>query len=500
MAERCAGASRPWYSPCCGVGPVDTTISADVETAQPTGSDLRTSYRSESLDLCRRAARTACILWIAVTPAFVVIDFARFPELAPLFLVLRVAYVAANLGLLALLGRSVGTRRPREIALAATALGGLLVLAPMSFTGGHASPYVNGMALLILGMALLMPWSPSWSILATALLVASYVLYTLVAPAEDPQVFLNNIMLFAAAGLIGAVSTSARERLRWREFKNRAAFAHTFAEKCASESRLRQESEANRRLIAALDEANRVRSQFVSTMSHELRTPLNVILGLAEMARDPEFDAAEREQMLTRIEQAGTHLLQLIEATLEVGNLESGRWHADARVLSTRLLWSELLRGCADLVPQPGVTLIWDEHVPDCEIRTDPGKLAVVLRNLLGNALKFTSEGWVRVRMGETDDGIELVVQDTGIGIHPDDHALIFEMYRQADSSETRRFSGCGLGLYIVQQFVQRLGGSVRLESEPGKGSTFTVALPRERVQRDAPQVRPAPAAPRHAA
>jgi len=463
---------------------VITTVSARVEAVPESGSDLRSFYRTESLDLCRRAARTACILWIAVTPAFVLIDFARFPDLAPLFLGLRGAYVAANLALLALLAGRFGAERPREIALVTTALGGLLVLAPMTFTGGHASPYVNGMALTILGMALLMPWSAAWSILATTLLLASYAVYAVVAdPIADPRVFVNNVVLFAAAGTIGAVSASARERLRWREFKNRFAFDRTFAEKCASEARLRLEAEANRRLIAALQEANHVRSQFVSTMSHELRTPLNVMLGLAEMARDPHFDADERDDLLARIERAGARLLELVEGTLEIGKLEAGRWQAEPRPMPAADLWAELARACGDLVPRPGVVLAWDDRVPGGVVGTDPGKLVLVLRNLLSNALKFTERGSVAVRMRERGaDHVALVVEDTGIGIEPQDQALVFEMYRQADASETRRFDGCGLGLYIVQQFVQRLGGTVLLESEPRKGSTFTVVLPRDRA------------------
>jgi len=480
---------------------VVTTDSPEVGAAPASGSDLRSVYRSETLDLCRRAARTACILWIAVTPAFVLIDFARFPDLAPLFLGLRGSYVIANLALLALLGGPTGVRRPREIALATTALGGLLVLAPMTFTGGHASPYVNGMALTILGMALLMPWSAWWSMLASTTLLASYALYAVVAdPIADARVFVNNVVLFSAAGLIGAVSASARERLRWREFKNRQAFAAAFGEKCASEARLRGEAEANHRLIAALQEANHVRARFVSTMSHELRTPLNVMLGLAEMARDPGFDAAERDDLLARIEHAGARLLELVEGTLEIGKLEGGRWQAEPRAMTTSLLWGELARGCGDLVPRPGVVLTWDDRIPDGEVRTDPGKLLVVLRNLLSNALKFTEAGSVTVRMRARDAAIELAVEDTGIGIDPRDQSVVFEMYRQADASETRRFDGCGLGLYIVQQFVQRLGGAVLLDSEPGKGSTFTVLLPRSSSHAGLPRATAASAPRRRAA
>jgi len=416
-----------------------------------------------------------------VTPAFVLIDFARFPDVAPLLVALRALYVAANVVLLGVLATDFGATRPREIALLATACGGLLIFASMAFTGGHASPHVNGMGLVILGMALLMPWSPAWSALASAMLVASYAAYFFVTePIGNFRVFVNNIVLFSAAGVIGAVSASVRERLRWREFKNRFAFERTYGEKCESEAKLRHEAEANRRLIDALEAANHVRTEFVSTMSHELRTPLNVMLGLAEMARDPEFDAGQRDDLLERIGRAGARLLELIEGTLEIGKIDAGQAHVEEREITVAELWAELGRGCSDLVPRPGVTLSWGEELPPGALRTDPRKVVVILRNLLGNALKFTNEGHVRVGLHGDEDEVVLVVEDTGIGIRDEDQDLVFEMFRQADSSETRPFDGSGLGLYIVRQFTQRLGGAVSLTSEPGKGSRFAVTLPRD--------------------
>ena len=479
--------------PCSPVrSPVVANVSTPIESAPPTrGSELRSSYRSESLDLCRRAARTACILWIAVTPAFVLTDVARFPSVAPLLVAIRAIYVLANVGLLILLARPVGARRPREIALTTTVLGGLLVFAVMACTGGHASPYVSGMALLILGTALLVPWSPAWSILASAMLLASYGAYALLAePFADVRVLVNNVVVFSAASVIGAVSALARERLRWREFKNRFAFERTYAEKCASETRLRHEVVANQRLIEALEQANQVRSEFVSTMSHELRTPLNVMLGLAEMARDPSFDPDERDQLLERLGRSGARLLDLVEGTLEIGKIEAGRTRIDPRPMPVATLLDELQRGCSDLLPRSGVALTWCDATPEGELRTDPRKLLVVVRNLLGNALKFTDHGHVHVSLDGDARAIVLRVSDTGVGIPPDDHELVFELFRQGDSSETRRFDGCGLGLYIVKQFVQRLGGTIALSSAAVAGSTFTVTLPRE------PRLEPADAAP----
>lgn len=235
----------------------------------------------------------------------------------------------------------------------------------------------------------------------------------------------------------------------------------------------------NARLIADLEAASRLKSEFVSTMSHELRSPLNVILGFAEMARDPAIAPSERGECIARVEAAGRELLTLIESTLEVSRLEAGREELRLEEVPLREFWAGLRDRCASLPRGPGVVLHWGGDVPDLALRTDPRKLTIVIRNLVGNALKFTERGsvWADVRLG--GDSVVLRVADTGIGIRPEDQETIFEMFRQADGSDSRRFGGTGLGLYIVRRFVQQLGGTIGLESAPGQGSVFTVALPR---------------------
>ncbi|HWP67357.1 MAG TPA: HAMP domain-containing sensor histidine kinase [Candidatus Limnocylindria bacterium] len=232
------------------------------------------------------------------------------------------------------------------------------------------------------------------------------------------------------------------------------------------------------RLLADLRETSRLKSEFVSTVSHELRTPLNVILGFADMARDPGFEPAERMRCLDRIEAAGRELLTLIESTLEVGKLEAQR--SPVRIETVRLpaFWADLGQTCAAIPRQEGVRLEWGGPVPNLTISTDPHKLRVIIRNLVGNALKFTPQGHVRAALHVAGDRLVVSVADTGIGIRPEDQQVIFEMFRQGDGSDARRFGGTGLGLYIVRRFAEQLGASIELESAPGRGATFRVALP----------------------
>jgi signal transduction histidine kinase len=231
-------------------------------------------------------------------------------------------------------------------------------------------------------------------------------------------------------------------------------------------------------VINDLQRASQLKSEFVSTVSHELRTPLNVILGYAEMALDAGSDAGFRTDCVTKIEAAGRDLLELIESTLEIGKLEAGRQDVQREDIALPKFWEQLANGCKRLPQRPGVALDWSPDVPPITVETDPRKLTIIIRNLVGNALKFTERGHVRVDVLVRDAALGFRVSDSGIGISAQDRESIFEMFRQADGSDARRYGGVGLGLYIVRRFVDQLGGTIELESEPKIGTTFTIWLP----------------------
>jgi signal transduction histidine kinase len=237
------------------------------------------------------------------------------------------------------------------------------------------------------------------------------------------------------------------------------------------------------RLVTELRQASQFKSEFVSTMSHELRTPINVIMGYAEMVLDEEVGHAEHLHAARGILSAARGLRELIENTLEIGRVEAGRGEARLEAVSLSNLWSELGRGCKEMPHAPEVRLEWEmSSVPGLTVKTDPRKLTIIIHNLVSNALKFTERGCVRAEV--TVEARELIfrVSDTGIGVRHEDQQAIFDMFRQADQSDTRRFGGTGLGLYLVRRFVGQLGGTTALESAVGKGSVFTVRLPREDV------------------
>jgi signal transduction histidine kinase len=236
----------------------------------------------------------------------------------------------------------------------------------------------------------------------------------------------------------------------------------------------------NVRLVGDLRRANDLKSEFLSTMSHELRTPLNVIIGYADLLRDEAFGpmVTDQQDVLGRLRTNAHSLLELINATLEVNRIEAGRSGLQWREVELRQLLTELQHETDQIPRQSGVALRWEVPRGTDLVRTDPVKFKIIVRNLIGNALKFTKRGYVAVQVGfdARSRQLEVAVRDTGPGIDPEHLPMIFDMFHQAPSDSNP--SGVGLGLYIVQRFVDLLGGRVSATSGLGEGSVFRLALP----------------------
>ena len=236
----------------------------------------------------------------------------------------------------------------------------------------------------------------------------------------------------------------------------------------------------NARLLEELERANRLKSDFVATMSHELRTPLNIIMGYNDLLLNGQFGALVPKQVdtLQRTQKSAEGLLALINATLDLSRLEAGGVALQITEVSLQDLINELARETVVIQTSARLSWVWSVAPNIPLLHTDAGKLKVVLNNLLRNAAKFTEEGTITMAAGARDGGVEISVSDTGIGIGPEALPIIFEPFRQADSSSTSRYAGVGLGLYIARRLLQALGGTVTVESTLGCGSTFRVWVP----------------------
>ena len=236
----------------------------------------------------------------------------------------------------------------------------------------------------------------------------------------------------------------------------------------------------NARLVADLRKASRLKSEFVATMSHELRTPLNVIMGYTDLLLEEAFGAIapEQQNVIVRIQRSSRELFDLISATLDLNRLEAGRLEVALERVSPADLLADLEADTAARLDARAIEVRWELAADVPDLQTDRAKLRTVLKNLVGNAIKFTERGSVTITAEPAGETVLFTVADTGIGIRAEDLPVIFDMFRQIENANTRRHGGVGLGLHIVKRLVEQLGGEVHVESELGRGSRFRVHIP----------------------
>ena len=235
--------------------------------------------------------------------------------------------------------------------------------------------------------------------------------------------------------------------------------------------------------VDELEEINRFKSEFLANMSHELRTPLNAILGYTSLQLDRIYGEVtpKQEESLKRVEAAEKNLLQLINSILDLSKVAAGRMPVYREDFSLRELGQEVIGMMECLAKGKQLRLEW-KMPEDIRLRSDRTKVKQILINLVTNGIKFTRSGGVFIEaesVAETSQA-RIRVRDTGIGIKAEDIPLLFQEFKQLDSSPTREYGGTGLGLVISQKFAELLGGSIGVESTAGAGATFTVNLPWE--------------------
>jgi signal transduction histidine kinase len=236
-------------------------------------------------------------------------------------------------------------------------------------------------------------------------------------------------------------------------------------------------------LYRDLETASRHKSEFLANMSHELRTPLNAVIGFSEVLAEhlPGDLNEKQDEYVNDILTSGQHLLSLINDILDISKVEAGRMELESAPFDLVEALESGLSMVRERAVRGGVTLSLDERPAVTTLEADERKIKQVIYNLLSNAVKFTPPGGrVDVSARNVDGEVWISVRDSGIGIAPEDHERIFQEFMQA-SGRAREQEGTGLGLALARKFIELHGGRIWLESEPGKGSTFTVALPQHR-------------------
>ena len=332
--------------------------------------------------------------------------------------------------------------------------------------------------------------------------------FDIVATTYEPDLTSRTLALvWGVLGLIGAVVllvlaasyifagrlSNALLTAKLHEDAARKASAHAHEAQLAAET-------ARIEAVTARDDAeaaNRTKSAFLANMSHELRTPMNAIIGYSEMLAEEAEDAGVEEFIpdLNKIQSAGKHLLSLINDILDLSKIESGKMTVYLEAFDVKSLVEDVAATVKPLLAKNNNQLILNIQPDLGPMTSDLTKVRQTLFNLLSNASKFTENGTItlsaQVDQSGLSSNVSFAVQDTGIGMTPEQCGKLFQAFSQADASTTRKYGGTGLGLAISRRFCQILGGDITVASIPGTGSTFTVILPLQSVDTTATEHHP---------
>lgn len=413
-------------------------------------ADVDAAYREETRQLIAKRFPVAAAIFLLLMAIGYSIEAFYFPQRWwPLSLCYG-AFVATFFVLIALL------RRFPRYALATVLLGSVAIAfttaAYLALVQRSAELCLLAMIGLLTGQVVQFPWGVRGQMGATVGVVTAY-LWALHVGAVTTLPEPYGLFALGSHALMTIVGAQLLESYRLAAFREAAESAR----------------------------ANAAKGEFLATVSHEVRTPLNIIVGYTDLLLEGAFEErSEQLDALGRIHQSSRQLLDLIQSMLDINRLEGG----GVSLLVEEFQVASALDDLRATLPanwcKPGIALAWEASDTATRMRSDRGKLEMILRNLIHNALKYTEQGSVIVsaRTDGERQRVDFVVADTGQGIHSEDLQGIFEMFRQGSNGGPPRGGGVGLGLYIVKQLTHALGGEIRVDSRLGAGSRFTVSLP----------------------
>ncbi|MGB7767263.1 MAG: ATP-binding protein [Verrucomicrobiia bacterium] len=432
-----------------------------------------------------RHLKFGCYLVMLLMPAGAVLDYYVYPHKLVDFLTLRLLCTGLTGVIWALLQVPLSRKLDRLLSLAIALLPAFVICWMIYATDGANSSYYVGLILVLLAIALVMRWSVSLGVLASFTIMLMYsVACRLHGPtaALHSSAFISNLFFLVLTACIVVVGGRLHLALRLREFALRYEL----------DKNKRELEETNRKLI----ELDRLKSQFFANISHELRTPLTLVLSPLETLLQRFTGKVDKEvhELHLTMHSNCMRLLKLINDLLDLIRLEAGRMEIKTEPLDIADFIKGLASAARQVAENKNIKLETYTDLRLGVVAADPDKLEKVVLNLLFNALKFTSEGGhVELRAekrnahpvtgDDQSEELAIVVSDTGIGIAEKNLPFVFDRFWQADGSAQRKFQGMGIGLALVKELTEMMHGSVTVESQEGKGATFTVRLPYQKAE-----------------
>jgi len=446
--------------------------------------------------------KVGCILGMILVPSFSFLDFYKFTGSLPyVFLGVRLACSTLIGVFLAILLTSFGRRHYRPLGVSLILLPGAAISYMVYKHTGVHSPYYAGLNLVLLVVGFVLRWTYRESLIAVLLVFAEYLLachfneHGLIL--LEPDLW-NNLYFMGGTGIIVVTGNYFFTRSRYHEFELAYDLAEQTREIEAKNLQLEESRNELERSNQKLMELDQAKSRFFANISHELRTPLTLLLAPLETLLQKYSRSLDEEthEVLVTMHANGMRLLKLINDLLELVRLESGR----VQVKPEPTNFPAFIAGLASAARQ-----VAEDKQLHLEIHCQPGlstalidkdKLEKILLNLLFNAIKFTPAGGrVALQAERLDKNIRFTVSDTGVGISSKNISLIFDRFWQVDGSSKRKYQGAGIGLSLVKELTEAMGGKVLVSSTEGKGTSFEVLLPFEPAPEPSPEAAPQPIA-----
>jgi len=450
-----------------------------MRSATPNSKEIQSAYVDYDRQQAISNFKVACVLGMILMPAGYVLDRCVYPpELWPQarhFFEMR-CLCSLLIGIfLAVLLTPIGRRYYRFQGVTLFMLPASCITWMIWKTDGAGSPYYAGLNLVLMVLAFVLHWTFRETLTASALVFVMYIVACLLkGPIQQKVVgeFVNNLYFLSLTGIIVSTGSYFHSKLRFREFALRFEL-----------DRNRQQLEESNQKLKELDE---VKSRFFANISHELRTPLTLLLAPLEtlMHRFKSTMDVESRNLLVTMHSNGMRLLKLINYLLDLVRLESGVMQVKKEPVDIADFLKGLASAARQMADDKRITLeTW--IAPEVgAVMVDRDKLEKIILNLQFNALKFTpSGGRVDIRAERLGDDLVLQVKDTGMGISAKNLPNVFSRFWQADDSSRRKYQGVGIGLALVKEFSELQGGKASVESQEGKGTTFTVRLPYEKAE-----------------